>query len=109
VSVAFGEPYNFAAIITTAADGGRIEVSVKESGELRSVYRFSDELMPETIAMSDRYWQAHQDLFQRGTLDHPAERCNERTHGVNVRVWEPAAGWKDVHVPPTFAPEQAVR
>jgi hypothetical protein len=105
VNVAAGAPYSHADAASPRTANGSLEVSVRERmpGEPRAIYRLSPELMPESVAMSDRYWQTHDDLFQAGKLDHKAESCPERIHGTIVRMWEPVNGWKNIRVPPTFS------
>jgi hypothetical protein len=105
LSVALGEPYNFADFITfLGSDVAGVEVSVREHPplDLRTVYRLSAGLTPQSVAMSDRYWEKHREMFRNGTLDHAAEDCPERTHGMTVRMWMPDGGWTALKVPPTF-------
>ena len=104
VAAANGVPYEYANQINAAANGP-IEVSVRDLTALnvRAVYRFSEELMPESVAMSDRYWEIHREMFRAGKLDHSVEDCPERTDGVVVRMWEPDRGWSELKVLPTFA------
>jgi hypothetical protein len=107
LSAAFGEPYNYVDAITVPPrSDGLIEASVRESGDpwnLRSVYRFSTEFVPESVGLSDRYWEVHRELSKSGKLDHGVDDCPERSAGMVVRVWQPDAGWKNIRVPPTFA------
>jgi hypothetical protein len=107
LSAALREPYNYLDAITVPPrNDGPIEVSVRENSDpwnLRSVYRFSTELMPESVGLSDRYWEVHRELSKSGKLDHGVDDCPERSDGMVVRVWQPDAGWKNIRVPPTFA------
>jgi hypothetical protein len=113
LSAAFGEPYNYVdAISVPLRPDGLIDVSVRESPEpwnLRSVYRFSTELMPESVGLSDRYWEVHRELSKTGKLDHAVEDCPERSEGMLVRVWQPDAGWKNIRVAPTFVTHQPAK
>jgi len=104
VDAASNVPFELVDSIS-AAPHTPLEVSVRDSSALniRAVYRFSDALVPESVAMSERYWEVHRDLFRRGTLDHPPERCPERTRGVTIRTWQADTGWTEVAVRPTFA------
>jgi hypothetical protein len=104
INVAAGASYSYADAASSRTANGSVEVSVRErmQGDPRAIYRLSPELMPESVAMSDRYWQTHDDLFQAGKLDHKAENCPERINGAIVRTWEPVNGWKNIRVPPTF-------
>lgn len=109
VAAAHGIPYEFADPIHVATNSAGLEVSVttKSSAlDVRAVYRFSRDLMPESVAMSDRYWEIHRDMFKNGKLDHAPEDCPERTRGVVVRMWQPERGWIEINVPPTFAPRE---
>ena len=98
INNAAGAPYSY-------ADADSLEVSVRDlmDGGPRAIYRFSPELVPESVAMSDRYWLIHRELSEAGKLDHRPEDCPARINGVTVRMWEPDQGWKNIHVPPTFA------
>ena len=105
VNIAARAPYSYAEPGLTKGGAHGLEVSVRErmEGNPRAIYRFSLEFVPETVAMSDRYWQIHGDLSQAGKLDHRPEDCPARINGVIVRMWEPGQGWKNIKVPPTFA------
>jgi hypothetical protein len=105
INVASGAPNSYADAASSRTANGSLEVSVRErmQGEPRAIYRLSPELMPESVAMSDRYWQIHDDLLRAGKLDHKAENCPERINGTIVRMWEPDTGWTNISVPPTFA------
>jgi hypothetical protein len=105
LSVALGEPYNFADILSFRGDGADVDVSVREHAglDLRTVYRLSPDSTPQSVAMSDRYWEKHRELSNAGKLDHAAEECPERIRGVSVRMWTPDGGWTTLKVPPTFA------
>jgi hypothetical protein len=107
VAAARGVPYEFANLISAAA-GAPIEVSIRDMTALnvRAVYRFSEALMPESVAMSDRYWELHREMSRNGTLDHSPENCPERNDGVVVRMWTPGSGWSTIKVLPTFAPRE---
>lgn len=110
LTAAFGDPYNFTDdIVPASSEGSALDVSVREHGDLRSIYRFSRDLMPESVSMSDRYWEAHREFSRTGKLDHSPEECSERVKGVFVRMWEPAGGWKDLPVRSTFSSEAAAR
>jgi len=107
VAAAASVPYEYANLIN-ATPGAPIEVSVRDMTALnvRAVYRFSEGLMPESVAMSDRYWEIHREMSRNGTLDHPPEDCPERNDGVIVRMWQPGTGWSNIKVLPTFAPRE---
>jgi hypothetical protein len=82
---------------------GMIEVSVRNTARsTRVIYRLSSVLLPESVGFSDAYWNLHDELAASGTLDHASDECPERQKGVTARVWEPDAGWRDIHVPPLF-------
>ena len=106
VSVALGEPLNFAYAITPLnGSGAAAEVSVKESqaAGLRSIYRLGPDLVPISVAMSDRYWEVHRDLSRQGKLGHAPEDCPERDRGMMARMWTQESGWQDILVPPMLA------
>lgn len=106
VAAANGVPYEYADPIHVSTNSSDFEVSITTKSQLdvRAVYRFSGDAKPESVAMSDRYWEIHRDMFKTGKLDHAPEDCPERTQGVVVRMWQSGTGWTDVKVPPTFAP-----
>jgi hypothetical protein len=106
VAAANGVPYEYADPIHVSTNSSDFEVSVTTKSQLdvRAVYRFSGDVKPESVAMSDRYWEIHRDMLKTGKLDHAPEDCPERTQGVVVRMWQSGTGWTDVKVPPTFAP-----
>jgi hypothetical protein len=85
----------------TPYDDGSVDVTVREQGTppLRAVYHFSSDLRPESIAMSDAYWDAHAQLWKSGAINHSAEQCPLRRDGVTIRVWDAESGWRDVAVP----------
>jgi hypothetical protein len=105
INIAARAPYSYAEPGLTKGGAHGLEVSVRErmEGNPRAIYRFSPDLVPESVAMSDIYWRIHAELSEAGKLDHRAEDCPSRIDGVTVRMWEPDTGWKDVRVPPTFA------
>lgn len=107
VNVALGEPLNSADTITARKTASAsVEISVRESSTLglQTVYRLSENLTAESVAISDRYWEAHRELSQKGKLDHAPEQCPDGSRGVRIKMWTPDAGWTEVVVPPTFAP-----
>jgi hypothetical protein len=109
VPTAHGVPYEFAHEIHAVTGASGVDVSVtplRSDLAVRTVYRFSKDLMPESVAMSDRYWEIHREMFHTGKLDHAPEDCPERTQGVVVRMWRPERGWTDLKVPPTFTPRE---
>ena len=108
VAVAHGVPYEYANTISGGPGASSVEISIRDMTELnvRAVYRFSEGLMPESVAMSDRYWEIHREMFRTGKLDHAPEDCPERNDGVTVRMWQPAGGWSEIKVLPTFAPRE---
>ena len=105
INIAASAPHSYAEPGSSRGTADNVEVSVREvmEGAPRAIYRFSPELVPESVAMSDRDWQIHRQLSQAGKLDHTPEDCPARIAGVIVRLWEPDRGWKNIHVPPTFA------
>jgi len=105
VSVATGVPYEYADSINVPPNATGFDVSVTNRSTLffRAVYRFSNDMTPVSVAMSDAYWEFHRDLWRSGKLNHAPEDCPERTRGVTIRMWTAARGWTDVNVPPTFA------
>jgi hypothetical protein len=109
LNIALGHPLNFADIIQSATGSTSVDVSVREAPDnsLRAIYTLAGDFTPVSVAMSDQYWTTHRELSQAGKLDHAPEQCPERTDGMVVRAWEPAAGWKEIRVRPTFAPSRA--
>lgn len=103
VHIALGRPFVMVADIQTPDAAGAVEVSVRHPGRsMRAVYRVSRDLTPLSVAFSDDYWKVHQELSDAGKIKHRAEDCPERHNGINVRLWQPATGWTDVRVGPTF-------
>ena len=107
VNVVSGSERNFVHSFTDYEDGS-LDVSVRErlTPLLRAVYHLSADLQPESIAMSDAYWDEHTRLSHAGAIAHSVEECPLRRDGVTVRVWSAATGWRDVRVPYAFTTTQ---
>lgn len=81
---------------------GHVQVSTKElTPDAVGIYDFTTELgiLPRSVAYSSGYWSEHRVLERQFRVDHRAEQCPEYLHGVQVRLWTPAAGWSEIHVP----------
>lgn len=76
-----------------------IEASPSPADVADAVYEFTPSLGLLSAAYSDRYWDIHRDLEQRGVLKHAREQCPERDGPASVRVWTPASGWRTVAIP----------
>jgi hypothetical protein len=101
VNIALATERNFVHSFTSYQDES-LDVSVREriaSPPLRAVYHFSPDLKPESVAMSDAYWDAHAQLSASGAIKHSPEQCPLRRDGVTIRVWDAESGWRDVTVP----------
>lgn len=107
LNIAFGQAYNLADVLSSAAGRAIVEVGVRENGEpmLRSFYKLTATLLPQSVWMSDRYWEHHRHLSEEGKIGHSFETCPERLQGVLGRVWASAEGWRDVRIPPLYPPE----
>ena len=107
VNLALGSERNYVHSFTQYEDGS-LDVSVRERYNpfLRSVFRFSPDMQPESVAMSDAYWDEHARLTNAGTITHSVEECPVRRNGVTVRIWDAGNGWRDVAVPYAFTTNQ---
>jgi hypothetical protein len=107
VNIAQGSERNYVNTFTSYDDGS-LDVSVRERyvPYLRAVYHFSPDLRPESVAMSDAYWDEHARMSNAGIISHSVEECPLRRHGVTVRSWDAANGWSDVAVPYAFITPQ---
>jgi hypothetical protein len=106
VNVVRGKPLFYVADIEPVSGVGTTEVSVRQPDGIRVIYTLSRDLIPMAFAPSDAYWNLHSQDYRAGHLDHPPERCPERTTGVTVRLWEPDVGWREIEVPPAFTPSR---
>ena len=104
VNVAIAGERNFVHSLAPYDDGS-LDVSVRERYVpfLRAIYHLSSDLTPESVAMSDAYWDAHAQLSDSGVIKHSVDRCPLRREGVTIRVWDGQSGWREVRVPYAFA------
>jgi len=79
--------------------GDEIEVELAEFHNCMSIYRFSADLTPLTVSVSDSYPEVHRRLEREGKIKHSYAECPERLHPKKIRVWEPQSGWRDLLVP----------
>jgi hypothetical protein len=100
LNVAAGTERNFVHSFTPYDDGS-IDITVRErlTPILRAIYHFSPDLKPESVAMSDAYWDAHAEMSKSGAIKHSPEQCPLRRDGVTIRMWDAESGWRDVAVP----------
>lgn len=99
-----GPPYNKTTVIQVQENGIHVvvfEASLDSAlGADWEIYSFSSDLEPESISVSDRYWEDHRRLSAAGKIKHSVEECPERTQPRTVREWSPAEGWKEIKFPP---------
>jgi hypothetical protein len=73
--------------------GGKTIYLLKEDLGLRVV----------SVRFDSSYDMRHRELEHGGKIDHPLERCPEHLHPKPIRMWTPAGGWTEIHLPPTPA------
>ncbi|MGH9775633.1 MAG: hypothetical protein ACRD50_11870 [Candidatus Acidiferrales bacterium] len=99
-----GPPYNQTRVIQVDIMG--VHVVVNEAvpdngiGADWEIYDFSTDLVPQSVSVSDFYWEDHRRLSAEGKIKHSVEECPERTQPRTVREWSPAEGWKEIKFPP---------
>lgn len=71
-----------------------IEVPQDEGDAADALYEFTPSLELIRASFSTRYWDVHRELEQQGKLDHTREQCADRAGPRDIRVWEPATGWR---------------
>lgn len=94
-----GSSFNQARVFASA-DGFTVrteEVSLQAAqadGGIEVIYRFTQELDMIGASFGDRYWDLHRRLEQDGRIHHARDRCPDRDGPREIRVWQPATGWR---------------
>lgn len=91
------------ALIRTSA-GGPVFVHTIEmtsepphQGDADAVYEFTNPSLDLVGArFSERYWEMHRALEADGTIGHTRDQCPDRDGPKEIRMWEPATGWRTI-------------
>lgn len=73
-----------------------VEKMTSEEDVADAVYEFTPSLDMISASFSTRYWELHRQLEMEGKLDHTREQCPDRNGPREIKVWEPATGWRTV-------------
>ena len=63
-------------------------------GDADAVYEFNSSLDLVSAAFGERYWEHHRALELEGKIKHTRLQCPDRDGPRQVRLWEPASGWR---------------
>lgn len=61
-----------------------------------AIYEFNASLDLVSATFSERYWELHRALEVEGRITHTRAQCPDRDGPRQVRMWEPASGWRPV-------------
>jgi hypothetical protein len=67
-------------------------------GDADAIYEFNASLDMVSARFSERYWDLHRALEADGRIAHRRDQCPDRDGPRQVRMWEPAGGWRDVFI-----------
>jgi hypothetical protein len=70
-----------------------------DHGDATAVYEFTSSLDLVSARLNERYWEMHRALEAEGKITHSREACADRDGPRQVRVWEPATGWRTMRMP----------
>ena len=88
-------PFNRAVVQTMT---GRIMARTIEmpssGGDVDAIYEFTESLDLVSATFSERYWELHRALETEGKIAHTRLQCPDRDGPREVRMWEPATGWR---------------
>ena len=59
-----------------------------------AIYEFNGSLDLVSATFSERYWELHRALETGGKIAHTRLQCPDRDGPRQVRMWEPATGWR---------------
>lgn len=76
-----------------------IEMPRGLDGDADALYEFTPALDLVAARFGERYWEVHRALEAEGRITHRREQCPDRNGPREVRMWEPARGWRTVQVP----------
>lgn len=76
-----------------------IEVPRGLDGDADALYEFTPAFDFVAARFGERYWEVHRELEAEGRITHRRDQCPDRGGPREVRMWEPATGWRTVHVP----------
>jgi hypothetical protein len=65
-------------------------------GDADAVYEFNSSLDLVNATFSERYWELHRALEREGKIAHTRQQCPDRDGPRQVRMWEPATGWRPI-------------
>lgn len=86
--------------IDVEASGFQVKLLESPMPHIRSLYRFNNDLEPESFAVSDAYEEVHGQQESLGRLTHRFYNCSELTLGKTIRVWDADTGWREIRLPP---------
>lgn len=90
------------AVLLTFASGKVVAASVEmlsKEGDATVLYEFAGPSLNLVSArFSDRYWDMHRALEAEGKIKHTRAQCPDRDGPRQILAWEPASGWKTVHI-----------
>jgi hypothetical protein len=88
------------ALVTTWSGGlvAQTREVFSTDGDATAMYEFSPSLDLVKARYNERYWDMHRGLEAAGTLTHARDQCPDRDGPREVKVWEPATGWRQVRL-----------
>ncbi len=75
-----------------------VELSSGEQPPAEAIYEFTASLELVRASFSERYWEAHDQLFAAKRLDHDRTRCPDRAGPRPIEIWSPERGWASLNV-----------
>jgi hypothetical protein len=108
-----GVAYNQVIMIDTKEAPARVWVQEAPSasggipGPYYQTYELAADFVPQSVEVSDHYWELHRQMEREGKLNHTVENCPERLQPRTVRMSDQQGGWRSVQVPPPVAPAAA--
>ena len=99
VNRASGSPFN-RVVLAKKVDGylaRTVEMPLTTTAD--ALYEFTPTLEVTRATYSNRYWEMHRELEAQGKIGHGREQCPDRDGPREIRVWEPATGWRTVPIP----------
>ncbi len=87
-------------------EGDQFTVSTRDLGpqkaDVQTWFRFrsSRTIRPISVRYGSGYDMLHRELEKAHLLGHSLETCPERLDPAPIRMWTPATGWTEIHLPP---------
>ncbi|MBY0495211.1 MAG: hypothetical protein K2Y23_13450 [Cyanobacteria bacterium] len=70
-----------------------VEMPASDQSPAEAIYEFTPNLDLVSASFSERYWEAHDQLFARKQIDHDRAHCPDRDGPRSYQAWSPERGW----------------